>query len=325
MQLNIYAKEWEIKLINDYFREKLEQIKLDKLQFDAYNAKGNTVVTAGPGSGKTTVLTLKVMQLLSQYIHLPRGLACLTYSREAAREFQDRLKLMGFEERKNVFLGTVHSFCLTEVLKPFSKLYPKYNIPIPIKIISNKEKQKLFKEAKNEVDIVDLKIDEMDKERSRDISGLSKVEIPRFDVALQVALVFEKKLREEGYIDYISLVKSATLMMQNEDYIQKALQAKFPWIVVDEYQDLGKPLHEMVLGLLQKTNIKIFAVGDPDQSIYDFQGASPEYLKELSELDLIDNRIHLTNNYRSAKTIIEASERVLEEKRNYIAKGELKD
>ena len=46
-------------------------------------------------------------------------------------------------------------------------------------------------------------------------------------------------------------------MIQNEDYIQKALEAKFPWIVVDEYQDLGKPLHEMVLGLLQKTNIKI--------------------------------------------------------------------
>ncbi|MEA5096476.1 MAG: ATP-dependent helicase [Sedimentibacter saalensis] len=318
-------KEWESKLTNDYFREKLKQIESDNLQLRAYSSIGNTVVTAGPGSGKTTILTLKVMKLLSQYIHQPRGLACLTYSREAAREFQSRLKLLGFEKRNNVFLGTVHSFCLSEVLTPFSKLYPKYNIPTPIKIISGKEKRKLFDEIKNKVGFENLTIEEMDKERTRDISGFSKVIIPSFEVALKAALIYEKKLIENGYIDYISLVKNATLMIQNEDYIQKALEAKFPWLVIDEYQDLGKPLHEMVLGLLRKTNIKIFAVGDSDQSIYDFQGASPEYLKELSELDLIENRIHLINNYRSSKAIIEASELVLDEKRNYVAKGKLKD
>ncbi len=312
-------------MINEYFYKKIKQIEKDELQLEAYNSKGNTVVLAGPGSGKTTVLTLKVMKLLNELIHPPRGLACLTYSREAAREFQDRLKLMGLEKRQNVFLGTVHSFCLSEILTPFSRLYPEYNIPYSIKIISNSEKNKLFSEVKSSIGDQGLKIDEMDKERTRDIDGFSKIHIPSYAVALQAAIIFEKRLIEEGYFDYISMVKSATLLIQKEEYIRKALEAKFPWLIIDEYQDLGKPLHEMVLGLLSDTNIKIFAVGDADQSIYDFQGAAPEYLRELSTWNKIGNCINLLHNYRSAKGIIDASEIVLAEKRNYIPKGELKD
>ena len=91
--------------MNDYFRLKLSQISDDEKQFEAYNSSGNTVVIAGPGSGKTTVLTLKVIRLLSEVIYPPRGLACLTFSREAAREFQDRLKLLGLQKRGNVFFG----------------------------------------------------------------------------------------------------------------------------------------------------------------------------------------------------------------------------
>ena len=75
--------------MNEYFKLKLKQISDDERQLEAYNSTGNTVVIAGPGSGKTTVLTLKVIRFLSEVISPPRGLACLTFSREAAREFQD--------------------------------------------------------------------------------------------------------------------------------------------------------------------------------------------------------------------------------------------
>lgn len=63
--------------------------------------------------------------------------------------------------------------------------------------------------------------------------------------------------------------------------MRKCISAKFPWLVIDEYQDLGKPLHEMVMALFTQTDIKIFVVGDPDQSIYGFSGAIPDYLMEL--------------------------------------------
>ena len=310
-----------VKKLNEYFEKKLQEVKNDDMQLAAYNSLDNTVVIAGPGSGKTTVLTLKVMQLLEQYITEPRGLACLTYSTEATREFKDRLKKMGLQKRKNVFLGTVHSFCLSEIIIPFSMLYPEYKIPLPIRIISEKEKNKLFAEQQYEGN---PKLVDVDKERTRNIRGISRVALESYDIALKAAIHFEELLFEKGYVDFISMIKLSVEMISNEAYIRKTIEAKYPWIIVDEYQDLGRPLHEIILTLLNSTKIKVFAVGDSDQSIYGFQGADPGYLLELSEREDVE-RILLKNNYRSSQTIVDASQYVLNRTRGYIASGELKD
>lgn len=103
------------------YLEKLDRLKKDEYQKAAFESRNNTVVLAGPGSGKTTVLTLKAMHLLNGVISEPRGLACLTYSREAAREFTERLKELGLVRGKNIFLGTVHSFCLMLANPPYGK------------------------------------------------------------------------------------------------------------------------------------------------------------------------------------------------------------
>lgn len=307
--------------MNDYFKQKVKDINNDTEQLRAYNSTDSTVVIAGPGSGKTTVLTLKVMRLLDNVIAEPRGLACLTYSTESAREFKIRLSKLGLRGRNNVFLGTVHSFCLAEILTPFAKLYPKYEIPNPIKIISEEEKKKLFDSVNPSGD---TSITEMDKERTRNIRGISRVALESYEVALKAAISFEEALLKSGFIDFISMVKISVELIQNESFVRKAIEAKFPWFVIDEYQDLGRPLHEIILSLLDKSNIKIFAVGDADQSIYDFQGAAPDYLNELSQRNSI-KCIRLLNNYRSAQTIVDASEYVLNSQRGYKASGILRD
>ena len=299
--------------------EKLHQLKQDEMQLKAYNTQESSVVIAGPGSGKTTVLTLKIMKLLHEKIKAPRGLACLTYSREAAREFKQRLKMLGYEERQNVFLGTVHSFCIAEVINAFAHLYD-YGIQFPIKIIPNKSKMRLFKKVVSEFEIEPsiIKIADMDKERTLNIAGMSSVEVPSFDVALKVAQEYERQLLTAGLIDYEGIIKISTLLIQKHEYVRRCLSAKFPWVVIDEYQDLGRPLHEMVLSLFTQTEINIFAVGDPDQSIYGFSGAIPDYLLELhAREDIIG--IELKNNYRSNQGIVDGSELVLDSKRNYIA------
>lgn len=305
------------------FYKKLDKIKQDSLQLEAYKANDSTVVLAGPGSGKTTILTLKVMKLLSEKIQEPRGIACVTYSKEAAREFKDRLTKLGIPSRKNIFLGTVHSFCLKEVIKPFAKLYPKYNIPYPVKLISERKKNIIFNKLVKTKEI-DIDVLKMDRERTREIEGLSKISTEPNEVALEIADEYESELENEGFMDFISIVKYATKLIQNESYVRACLEAKFPWIIIDEYQDLGKPLHEMILSLITDTKMKYFAVGDPDQSIYDFQGASPKYLVELGNI-FSKHTIKLINNYRSAQQIINASEIVLGETRNYISNGALKD
>ncbi len=307
--------------MTEYSKTKLLEIQGDPEQLVAYNASGNTVVVAGPGSGKTTVLTLKVMRLLSEAISPPRGLACLTYSTEAAREFKDRLGKLGFVKRENVFLGTVHSFCLAEVITPFAHLYPKFRIPQPIRIISESQKAKLFNAQGYEGQ---PRMSDVDKERTRNIRGISRVALDTYEVALKAAISFEDLLLQNGYLDFISMVKLSVELIQKEPYVRKALEAKFPWVVIDEYQDLGRPLHEIVLALLNLTNIKVFAVGDADQSIYDFQGAAPDYLTELSQREDVEC-ISLKNNYRSSQIIVDASENILECKRGYTASGRLRD
>jgi len=89
---------------------------------------------------------------------------------------------------------------------------------------------------------------------------------------------------------------------------------------VDEYQDLGLPLHRIVLSLCFGAGVRLFAVGDPDQSIYGFAGADPALLTQLSETEGIE-RVQLRFNYRCGQTIIDASEVALGEKRGYTAKG----
>lgn len=310
-----------MNVVNAYFEKKLQEIREDDMQLAAYKAVNNTVVIAGPGSGKTTVLTLKVMQLLAEVIYPPRGLACLTYSTEAVREFKSRLVKLGLEKRKNVFLGTVHSFCLSEIITPFAALYPQYKIPLSIRIISEAEKNRLFDSQNYEGS---PKLIDVDKERTRNIKGISRVAIESYDIALKAAISFEELLIQNGYLDFISMVKKSVELIKNEPYVRKALEAKYPWIIVDEYQDLGKPLHELILTLLNLTRIKVFAVGDADQSIYDFQGAAPDYLVELSQRQDV-SCIHLKNNYRSSQTIVDASEYVLKSSRGYIASGKLRD
>lgn len=308
--------------MRDIFYKKLDQIKQDSLQLEAYEANDSTVVLAGPGSGKTTILTLKVMRLLSERINEPRGIACVTYSREAERELKNRLEILGLPNRRNIFLGTVHSFCLKEVIEPFAKLYPQYSIPFPVKLVSEREKYIIFSKLKN-VKETDMDVLKMDRERTKEIEGLSQINMEHDEVASEIADEYEKELESKGLMDFISIVKYATKLIQNEEYIRNCLEARFPWIIIDEYQDLGKPLHEMVLSLITNTKMKYFAVGDPDQSIYDFQGASPQYLIELGNI-FSKHTIKLMNNYRSAQEIIDASEIVLGQSRGYISKGPLK-
>lgn len=306
----------------NYYDEKLQQINSDKYQRDAYLSNKTTIVLAGPGSGKTTVLTIKVKRLLDNYIAQKRKVACITFSKEAAVELSSRLNKLSENKYTNIYLGTVHSFCLNEIILPFGHLYNK-RIPFPLSLISNEEGEDIINRIKDkkgmaENEEIDLTL--INSIRTLDITCTSSVKENIDETLLKISRLYERIIRIRKKVDYISFTKYATQLVQENEYVRKSLEARFPWILIDEYQDLGKPIHEIVLCLMKKTNIKLFIVGDLDQSIYSFQGGNPQYLNELYNMMNI-NSIRLINNYRSAPEIIKGSEVVLGINRNYVSKN----
>ena len=93
---------------------------------------------------------------------------------------------------------------------------------------------------------------------------------------------YEELLHGDGYLDFDDIILLSLRLIESQPFVRKCIAASYPWFVIDEYQDLGYPLHRIVTTLLDHANIKVFAVGDSDQSIYGFTGANPKYFRELA-------------------------------------------
>ncbi|AYZ11536.1 ATP-dependent helicase [Chryseobacterium arthrosphaerae] len=300
--------------MNSLFFRDLELIKRDERQYTAYRSMANSVIIAGPGSGKTRVLTLKAVTLAKSHIHKPCGLACISYSRESVRELKKRFKSYGYVPTHKDFIGTVHSFSLLHVIQPFAHLYPQYNVTYPIKILPDEVKTGLYNSVLHELKIEDgrtLTLTDINKHRSLSIRGRSEVNMESSPLVAKGAELFEKKLSETEFIDFVSIINLSAKIINEQDYVRETLRSQFPWLLVDEYQDLGKALHEMVLELVFNADIKLYAVGDTNQSIYGFNGGYPDFLEELTTNDNIKT-IELISNYRSSQHIINASREALQ-------------
>lgn len=291
--------------------EQLGKILSNPGQRDAYFAEGSCVVQACPGSGKTATLAVKVMKLLEE-IPEPRGLACITFNNEAVREFKNRLRSMGLRYRQNLVLSTVHSFCLGSIIKPFARIYYE-GFPDPYSVASNAETEAALARA---MDTVGVNLPP--REYVFTMSDYRRSHVDRDSPEWQsnpeiaaVILEYERLLRNQNLIDFDDQILIALKIIEGSRYVRDCLHAKFPWIVIDEYQDLGYPLHRIVQALAADGKIKIFAVGDPDQSIYSFLGANPTYLQELGQHPNF-TPIPLGLNYRCGQRIIDGAEIVLD-------------
>lgn len=143
--------------------------------------------------------------------------------------------------------------------------------------------------------------------------------LPAIDPELaRLVAAYEEELRRQGLIDFDDMPLLAVRALRANRWLQRAILAKYPVLVVDEYQDLGRALHRMVMGLCFSTGIRLFAVGEIDQSIYGFTGAHPEVLQDLSEREDVET-VQLRLNYRYGSRIVTASQNALGENRDHEA------
>jgi superfamily I DNA/RNA helicase len=299
-----------------------EDLRPNASQWEAYESDGHCVVLAGPGSGKTKVLTNKLARLLFEEIQEPRGVACITYNNECARELEKRLYALGVEPSRRVFIGTVHSFSLTQVIFPYAKT-AKLDLPDEFAVATLRQQRSAleaaFRRAIGGPENPQNWSFRMGRYR-RSILNRSSQQWREEDPQLaKLVEAYEAELRKMGLIDFDDMPLLAMRALGEHEWMQRALLAKYPVLAVDEYQDLGRALHRMVMSLCFSAGMRLFAVGDTDQSIYGFTGAHPELLQRLSERPDV-RTVRLRLNYRCGSRIVMASEYVLGEERGYQAR-----
>lgn len=301
------------------FKVAAEELRENDEQWQAYESKGHCVVLAGPGSGKTKTLTIKLARMLAEDVAPPRGIACITFNSECAGELRRRLERLGVRESQHVFIGTIHAFCLKHVVLPYAKL-AGLDISDQVAVALPSEQERVFDEAFPDVYGSNTPPSgwrtAFDKYRRTHLDRNAPAWLGDDADMAKLIEAYESRLRKRGLVDFDDMVLIGLRLIEGHKWIRRCLHARFPILAVDEYQDLGMPLHRIVLALCFGAGVRLFAVGDPDQSIYGFAGARPELLTNLSKMNGIE-RVQLRFNYRTGQTIIDASEVALGETRGY--------
>lgn len=280
--------------------------KLDENQLKiAMHTTGAALTLAGPGSGKTTVLTERTVRL-SRMLEDPSKILCVTFTNAAGEEMANRyLKaLKSFDESKDkkpVF-KTVHSFC-NEIIRAYEK-----ENSIKYRRIEGENKAKdsiiveLYKEINGEFPESNM------IEKLRAVNCNSK-KIPEIKNVKKIMERYETYKKEKNFIDFDDMILMAGEILTSDSGNKKAIRElfcrRFEYVQVDEAQDLTARQFEIMEIIAANGNI--FVVADDDQSIYGFRGAAPGCLFEFQKKYKDCKTYYLTRNYRSVKSIVNHS------------------
>lgn len=274
-----------------------------------FHKNGPMMVLAGPGSGKTTVITHRIKKLLEQGVN-PSGILVITFTKAAATEMKERFYQLteGIQaDYRKVSFGTFHSI-FYQILK-LAYRFPAGNV------LGEEDKRGFFKDflAKSE-----LEVEDESEFISSVINEISYVKGSRIDLDYyysqncpeewfkKLYTGYEDMLRITGKIDFDDmLIMCYELFTQRPD-ILSAWQRKFQYILVDEFQDINRIQYEIVRMLALPEN-NLFIVGDDDQSIYRFRGAKPEIMLGFMKDYPDAKQVLLAENYRSTKNIVQTS------------------
>jgi DNA helicase II / ATP-dependent DNA helicase PcrA len=277
---------------------------------------GDSVVLAGPGAGKTRMLVAKAAYLTFAHVRAPQRVGCLTFATKAAEEIRRRLRSLHASGGQHVTCATVHAFCLNEIFRPFAAIAGQP--PLAAGSVIDTVQQSVVRQRA--YDRVGLREDPRWTE-SRDVAcrrSLYAGETPRFDrQVVAAAAVYNQLLVESNLLDFEAMVGRSLQIIRDRPTVCRLVAARFPWLLIDEYQDLGPVLHGIV-STLRAADVEIFAVGDPDQCIHGFTGSDPRYLLELAR-DPEFRTEQLQVNYRAGQALVSAAAAVLGEDRGYTA------
>lgn len=269
------------------------------------------LVLAGAGSGKTKVITHKIMYLVKNLgVDINRILA-ITFTNKAANEMKERVeKALG---EKPTWIMTFHSLCVRILRIEADNLGFDRNFTI----YDEEDSKKIIKKILTDLN---LNQEKLKPERIKDIISKAKQEdnpediIDLYSIHMpMIKTIFEKyedELKNANVFDFDDLlIKAVKLLRTNVDVLDR-WQNRFDYILVDEYQDTNKIQHEL-LKLLVGSKNGLTVVGDPAQCIYTWRGATPENILEFEKSFPNTKVIKLERNYRSTKKILDCANAVI--------------
>jgi len=288
----------------------------DKQKEAVLHFEGPLLILAGAGSGKTRVLTHRIAYLIEEHQVPPYHILALTFTNKAANEMRERVNNIIEYGAGSIWVSTFHSTCV-RILRRFidhlgyDNAFTIYDsddqkslmkdICKQLNIDTKKYKERTFlnaiSSAKDELKTPQQYADEVAKEYNKKIFG-------------RVYKEYQKRLKQNNALDFDDLIMLTVQLFQQNAEILNHYQERFPFILVDEYQDTNTAQFTL-LSLLASRYQNLCVVGDDDQSIYRFRGANIHNILNFEKIFPATKVIRLEQNYRSTKNILAAASGVI--------------
>lgn len=276
---------------------------------------GPMLVLAGPGSGKTFVITRRIKYLIEERAVAPDKILVITFTKNSAEEMKQRFDvLMG--KPMPVNFGTFHAIF-------FYMLRNAYGYDAG-SILKEKDKKQYLKQI---IDGMDVENDEINTYESQILSDISRVKnfgsnpygagvkYISDEVFGRIYDGYAKLLRENHKLDFDDMVLECRNMLLNNNQELKARRENYKYILIDEFQDIN-PMQYDVIRLLARPENNLFVVGDDDQSIYGFRGSKPEIMLGFMDDYKEAKKVCLSTNYRSFSDIVDSASLLIGFNRN---------
>lgn len=287
--------------------------KLNDVQIKAVlDAEGAVLVTAGAGSGKTRLLTHRIAHLINELKVPPYNILAITFTNKAANEMRVRLESM-LDNVDGIWIFTFHAACVRILRKFIDKIGFDKNFTIYGEAETKAVIKRLCKENELNEEMVKRIAGEISNAKNKGISPQDYADVYKFaqdgDEIGKIYSLYQATLKANSALDYDDLLLKALYLLETDDEARDYYQNKFKYIHIDEFQDTNIVQYKIAKILAGKHG-NIFAVGDEDQCIYTWRGASIGNIFDFQK-DFDCKVYKLEQNYRSTANILNVANKII--------------
>ena len=283
----------------------------------------SALILAGAGSGKTRVLTTRIAWLIQTGQSSPAGLLAVTFTNKAAKEMLARIAAMLPINTRGMWVGTFHGLC-NRMLRAH---YREAGLPQLFQILDSQDQLALIKRMMKAANVDEAKFPARQIAwyiNSHKDAGKRAIDADDYDGysrrLKELYAAYDEQCQREGVVDFAELLLRCHDLLSKNEILREHYRGRFRNILVDEFQDTNR-LQYLWLRLLAGGDNAIFAVGDDDQSIYAFRGASAANMQDLQKDFAVETVIKLEQNYRSHGHILDAANALIEHNRRRLGKN----